>query len=504
MGLQRLPFKDFAGGYNAALSPYDLDTNESQDALNYQILTGNALDKRKGSVQFDSSGYPASKTAENMKGWNRGSNKNLALSIDGTIYLSTTGGALTSKFAGTAGKVWCFQPGQDSTQADFLWCMDGTDTPKKISDAGTVSDWGGTPPNGTMCVVWRNRMIVAGVSGFKQRIFFSDIGNPESPTSGAYGNNWVDIKMTDDDIDDITSLAVVNDLLIVGKGNSIWVVTDDISFANHRIGQVGCVNNYATAILEDKLYFFSKSGLYSTSGYSDVEYEGANVEQWIYDNLNYSALSAIRLCSTLDRRILVAVPTTTTYNTVLWEYYPTFRNRRSDGRTVSPWMPHDLPCSSLALWSTGAEPELYAGDSVTDRLRKIFEPTALDDVGTAISAHWVMSWQSFISEEPKERIRRLNVELSGTVTAELYRDFDISTPKWSGTITSKNVPVDPLWDGGTWDGGTWDEPLGLATLERARPESRGRYHAIRLENNDLATTSTIYAIEFVIRGGKEH
>ena len=72
-------------------------------------------------------------------------------------------------------------------------------------------------------------------------------------------------------------------------------------------------------------------------------------------------------------------------------------------------------------------------------------------------------------------------------------------------MQADEVPSDPLWDGGVWDdGGVWNDSLGQATFERARPESRGRYHSIRFENSEATTVFTIYSIEFAIRGGKEH
>lgn len=512
MGLQRIPFNDFSGGINASLSPYDLDRNEAIDALNCRIIKGNALQKR-GRMDFFSNMSEVGvvgKPVTNLKPWARGANNQLYASIHGEIWAISTAGNFTSKFTGTAGKTWCFQPGQDNTQADHLWCMNGTDSPKKISDAGAVSNWGGSPPNGTMCIMWKNRMIVSGVAATPQRILWSDIGDPESPSSG-YGNNWLDVKTTDDDIDPITGLAVVRDNLVVFKANSTWVVSDDISFANSRIAKVGCVNHYASVELEERLYFFAKNGLYSTSGYGDVRFEGANIEPWILDNLNYEALGTVRTGLTTDRTVLVAVPTNHNYSEVLWEYYPMFRNTRSDDRTVSPWMKHLHRLNdtdyyglySLAVWRIGSEAKILTG--VGYGVRELFSDVTGGSEDGPTESWWESSWISFIAQEPKERIRRLNVELSGSVFAYLRTDFNTDINKWSGLFESQvSPPVDPLWDGGVWDGGVWDEKVEqLANFDRARPESRGRYHSIKLENSSEGSF-TIYSLEFVIRGGKEH
>jgi hypothetical protein len=90
--------------------------------------------------------------------------------------------------------------------------------------------------------------------------------------------------------------------------------------------------------------------------------------------------------------------------------------------------------------------------------------------------------------------------MSGRCYVDVFRDF-YDTPNFLQELTQR--PLDPYWETGPWEPGAWDTAT-RAALNRIRPESRGRYHAMQFRNADfLNTTFTVYAAEFAIRGGKE-
>jgi hypothetical protein len=109
-------------------------------------------------------------------------------------------------------------------------------------------------------------------------------------------------------------------------------------------------------------------------------------------------------------------------------------------------------------------------------------------------------------EEPFERVRRLNVELQGDAIVDVFKDFS-TTPDFSATLPSAAVAGgDFIWDNGShiWDdGGIWDPPNSYR-FARVRPESRGRFHAIRFRNSPGGLPFLINVAELAIRGGKEH
>jgi hypothetical protein len=382
-----------------------------------------------------------------------------------------------------------------------MWMMNGTDTPQKWDGAAAgTSAWAGTPPAGSMCRVWKNRMCVAGVTLTPQRLFFSDIGNPESPAT-AYGTNWVDIKGSEDDLDPITWLEVLGDNLFVFKRRSVWRVINPTTFDNDRVANVGCEDRFMSMELMGRLYWLNREGVYSLASRGGLAYESMNLQPYFQQTVNTAAFSRARMGVSRDRRLFVAVPTgSSTTNSRLLEGIPELQATRKDGTKRTPWIIHDLPVSSMAVFRIGSLDEIVAGDASAAKVHRLF--TGLSDDGVAITSDYFSSWKGLITEEPFERIRRVNIEHDGKFVLELYQDLNSNVVKFSEVMEAP-VDPDPLWDGGQWDGGQWD-PISSTILERVRPERRGRYHALRFRNNELNKTWTIYGGEMALRGGKEH
>lgn len=108
------------------------------------------------------------------------------------------------------------------------------------------------------------------------------------------------------------------------------------------------------------------------------------------------------------------------------------------------------------------------------------------DDGQPINAQYQTSWMTIQGEEPKERMRRLNVELSGDATVDVFVDFE-EAPRFSSVL--------PLAAGGE---GT------QYRFVRVRPETRGRFHSVRFKSNLAGQPFFINGAEAVVRGGKEH
>lgn len=119
------------------------------------------------------------------------------------------------------------------------------------------------------------------------------------------------------------------------------------------------------------------------------------------------------------------------------------------------------------------------------RMSSLFEGES--DEGEPIESHWQSSWMAIQEQEPKERIRRLNVQLSGDVEVDVFHDFE-TVPAFTAKLPFKE---------GSEEGNEY-------RFARVRPETRGRYHSVRFRNVIGSEPFLINAAELVIRGGKEH
>jgi hypothetical protein len=121
-------------------------------------------------------------------------------------------------------------------------------------------------------------------------------------------------------------------------------------------------------------------------------------------------------------------------------------------------------------------------DSGANKAFRYFDPAATDDNGVQILSHWQSAWIGIQEHEPKERLRRLNLQLVGDVHVDVLTDFS--------TIPAAGFNV---------TGG-----VAGYRFARVRPETRGRYHSVKLSSVVGGIPFSLNAIELVIRGGKEH
>lgn len=428
--------------------------------------------------------------------WYSGANRLQVLSQNGKLRsLNSSAGTLTLLFTGTAGTTWGIEQMEYSAPVkDSLWMMNGTDVAKKW-DGTTFANWAGKPPKGNMLRVWKNMMIVSGVAAFPQRVFFSDVGNPESPedeTNGGYGDRWIDIRTSEDDLDPVTWLEVLDDVLLVFKKKSVNAIYDPSTFSFQRIANVGCENRFQSCVVEDRAYFVNRGGVYSVTAQGALRYESLNIEPMFkgtgppgLEGIDLNLLASSGRMSALPngRVYLACTPKGSLANKWLLEAYPRLRGAlgREDPRT--PWVKHSFSkrlITSLATYRAKDEEvdKIIAG--LTDvagknaELVRLFEGTK--DGAEPIEWLWRSGFKSLISEEPFERIRRVNLLMRGKLTARML----------GGSV-----------------GNDFELESNEEELKEFAPESRGRYHALELRETGVTDTS-IYKGEFVLRGGKEH
>jgi len=466
--------------------------------MNMTLLRRGIMRQRLGKTRFDTSGFPVGKTADNMRVfYRRDGLRVMVLSIDGDIYSCTTAGVLARIYDGTAGTVWCFETMPNNAGNDRLWAVNGTDPPQQWDGvAATTSAWTGMTNGFFIIRVWKN-MMIAVTSATPQRIFFSPTGNPDGTLPYT---TFEDIRGPEDEQDSVTWMDVVGDYLIMFKRRSTWAIVDPVNHQNRRLGGPGAEARFQSCLVNERVYFLSRAGVYSTDGVNEPRYESDKIEPTLESEFNYASITRARVAPTRDRRVLISIPTRSNdFNSMVCELAPDLGERDSDDVKFGAWSIHDLQVSAMCTFRPVDRDVLLGADAKNAKLHQLFNGT--NDDGVAISAWWMSRWNSVVAEEPYERLRRVNIEMEGTVVVDIYSDFS-GGPDFSASVSTPS-DSDALWDGAHWGGGTWD-PRDGAFMMRVRPETWARYHAIRFSNNVLDKTFIIYTTELAVRGGKAH
>jgi len=473
----------------------------------------------------------------------------------------------TNLFTGSANpnvQFWTIAgPVLDSALNEFFVALpvysQAADPPKKISSALAVSNWANSPPGSTITgttpprpimAVWKGRLLIAQVENRPNRLFFSDRFNFESPAA-KYGNNFIDF------VDDsggkpsaggsdpvsggITALIVHNDFLYVFKRNSFYRVYDSNTFANTLIGRPGCSFPYAVCshTPNGRLYWLSEitGGLHSSDGVNPpvleshalglpdenpIGWGGANMLNYIY---NAHVVSA-----PLENAVYVSYAGPqypgSGDNDRLMEFIP----RADTGKGV--WFPHEMktaklfvmPSQTHTVASSLSRDQVLAttaqgSSGYLKLLRWMKDPDLARDDGadagfTPFRHGFVVPVRQLdLPPEKKERLRRVNVvgqarghtnQITFSVTS-LNDENVVKVAAGTGilvpTANFSQAYDAPSTPGMVIQGGI--EPLW--PLVRFRPESRGRFHYIRLYSTGVNQSGMkIKKIEAVFRGGKEH
>lgn len=258
-------FDKFDGGLNIRDFWHKIADNELTVARNVRYDEGGVLRRRGGWTKLTSSVVP---TAGNVIGVTQGAwlitgvLTRYIVATDGTkvywlnssTWTDITGAIVMSPNANTLVSFLSMNNlliGFDGKNAPWTW--DGS--------AGAILALGGSPPTGEMGIVWQNRVWFAGVSTARNRLYYSDAGNPSN-----YGaSSYIDVPSPYDG-DEITGLAILYGNLIVFKRNSIYIIQGDAPenfVVSKTNASVGCVSSYSVVSVDNLVYFVSDKGLYA-------------------------------------------------------------------------------------------------------------------------------------------------------------------------------------------------------------------------------------------------
>jgi hypothetical protein len=460
MSLETLVLDKF-DGTNYRNPEDELDPSETPKSSNVVIVgDGEGLAMRKGSTRIAGTGttgwpaWPGAKKLTNMMAWEHTEGAvGWVISLDGDIYaglvnIDSANLVLRWNVAASSSIPWIFEPADDNIGFPYLWCMttNGLTTPQKLDGVGMFTDtWLGTPPRGNALKYWRGRMCIGGgtPSAFYERLYFSDLGNPEAwPT-----NNFVDLRSTSDFTDPIYSFEVLGDDLWVFRKHSVWKVTDPAAFTNEQIFSLGVPNQFCTCESESRIYFATQRGVYSTDGADliDETHQLDGIDPYTGTNFfevggRASSLSSMRLNVGANGHIYWTLA-----GGYIFEGYPELRGDSGP----MPWVQHQLPGVSeitaiapvpIGIVPTGS-PALFFGGDTTDSENFLmkFQSGAYSDFDFTtdtnrkiVTEYWT-PWISVDDVDEYARIRKINMllgELSGVgleLKVDIYADWDKTT-----------------------------------------------------------------------------
>lgn len=364
-----------------------------------------------------------------------------------------------------------------ATQNDTLWAFNGENTPQKWDGiTATTSAMGGTPPVGKYVLTHLNRMYVAGVAGNRSRLYFSDLGNPESWPA----LNFVDVGRGDGDA--ITGLAVVLNQIVVTKDNSVWILQGDSPSTyvlRKASDEGGAVGMYSFGVVKNTVVWLSKDDVRLFDGLRSAP-ASEKIEK-TFNALNKRQL-ALAAGVVHDSKYYLAVPNGASLANDLVLVFDTRR---------TAWTVYDgIAAAEFCIFKQFNEDTLLFGSSMAGQVYQM-EQGATDD-GAAIDAYVVTKALTPGGGVEAQALVRASyigaAELESQATALSVSFFkDLSTTE-SQAVTASLA-------------------ASKLNVERAIPSAAGisiaRAIQIKIRHNELAKRVNIYTIslEFSPKGG---
>ncbi|RJQ07587.1 MAG: hypothetical protein C4551_06680, partial [Bacillota bacterium] len=358
------------------------------------------------------------------------------------------------------------------TQNDYLFIVNGEDGNMRW-DGTTLTNQAGSPPICPYALVHKNMMFLAGSPANRSRLYFSEIGDPESWDALDY----IDVGRGDGDA--ITGLAIVMDALVITKETSLWILQGDSgsNFVLRRMeengGSVGqhthtVVKQTVAMLGTDHIRFFN--GIQAVNASEKIEVTVGGLNERIL-----SRAAAVYW----DNKYFLAVPDgSSSYNDLVlvfdvlraaWTKY--------SGMDVGEW----------CIWRKQAETVLVFGSATTGQIYEMTED--YNDDGAAIDAYAVTKALDFGAAEAVKLVRSLYVvaaEGNGQTTNLSVSFFkDLSSSETSAATVSLGADLTV--------GQVIPSTVGISTVRTLQ---------VKVRNGVLDRSAKIYALtqEYVPKG----
>lgn len=258
--------------------------------------------KREGIAILSSLGSADTQLGRGITSWRKSSGTvdQLIFALDSgattTLYVDSSGTTTTTTKTVTTGRQVYFVPGSffdGSTTVENLYVFTGADQVLQWTGAGITTGWSATTAtplaSAQYGAFYRNMLVAAGTTGNKNRVFFSDVGKPDTFTAG----NSLDFP------GEITWLQVYEGSLMVFTRNNIYQLIgsqpNEIVNSSSARGliqkgvPVGTDSGRSIARVGDWLYFWNRDRVY--------RYDTVNLQEVAYADFQKTFSSVVKTVS---------------------------------------------------------------------------------------------------------------------------------------------------------------------------------------------------------------
>lgn len=333
---------------------------------------------------------------------------------------------------------------------DYVYGFNGTDDVRKINATDVVTAAG--IPIGKWAVWWRNYLFVGGVAAYPNRIYFSNLNDPETFSV----NDYIDIEPGDGDI--LTGAVGGSDKLTISKNYSFHYLVGygTNTFAVYPIPvDFGCPSYRALQKVGTDIFCIDTEGRvrsvyrnqYGLMAGKDLS---SDFLQKTQDTINKAALNKADSFF-INGLFGMAVPTgsSTVNNLVmLYDIFAPIPDTYSKWTLITGWNP---ACFDVMPSSTKDTLYIQSNQAVSD----VYSWSGNTDNGTVITATWIGA--NVADESPGIRKRNLYLKWFGfplgNYNADVYCSMDRSTYTLLGSLNLTDLGG--VWGTFVWGVGVW-------------------------------------------------
>lgn len=295
----------------------------------------------------------------------------------------------------------------------------------------------GVPPIGPYMEVWDNRMWIAGVEGFENYLYRTNLGTSEEMADA----NFIPVKARESD--KIKQIKAFGDKLYVWKANSLFGLSK-VGGSLYELEQIpqniGTDSPWSVQVCDKFLIWKSAFGVEVFNGNSCFRPIVSDLVQVTLATINPEALNKIVGGHNFD-------------DGEYWMAIPTGSNTEPDTVVVYNYMKrwftiYTFPEDLTFLMSTKTKVEGLMFLTGTAEGNVYIQGSGFDDDGAAISSHFQMGWFNMISQkELANVIRRMFIKYQlptgMTLTCDIFADMAktaIATCTFTG-MTPTTIPT---------------------------------------------------------------